>query len=225
MAEAEAVLKILPRKLGTLASRPPQWFFSRPVQVLLDGTATTVAVFCAYMLRFEFNVHTALSNRMWTWVVVIAMSRPIISLALKGYDSTWRFFCLRDQLRLALHALPLTIVLAGVRYAFYPPFTVPYSVIALEYCVFLMAASGMRILRRVTYQRLIPATRSVNTLLVGSGSSLAGAIRHVELYNDVKLVGLVTDDSVLRGLRISGVPVLGPPESLPRLLASLGWTW
>jgi FlaA1/EpsC-like NDP-sugar epimerase len=150
------------------------------------------------------------------------MLRPIVILVLKGYDSTWRFFCLRDQSRLALHALPLTIVLVGVRYAFFPPFTVPYSVIALEYSAFLMAASGMRILRRVTYQGLIPATRSVNTLVVGNGSSLAGAIRHVELYNDVKLVGLVTDDSLLRGLRISGVPVLGSPESLPRLMASLG---
>jgi FlaA1/EpsC-like NDP-sugar epimerase len=62
----------------------------------------------------------------------------------------------------------------------------------------------------------------VNTLLIGDDSSLASAIRHVELFGDVNLVGLVTEDESLHGLRIGGVAVLGAPRALPRLLASLG---
>ena len=99
----------------------------------------------------------------------------------------------------------------------------PYSVVILEFGAFVVFASGLRVTRRLTYQASRPpATRTVNTLLIGDDSSLASAIRHVELFGDVKLVGLVNEDEPLHGLRIGGVPVLGAPQSLPRLLASLG---
>ena len=85
--------------------------------------------------------------------------------------------------------------------------------------------SGMRVTRRLTYQASRPAARTVNTLLVGDDSSLASAVQHVELFGDVKLIGLVTEDEALHGLRVGGVPVLGAPSLSPACWQVSGLSW
>ena len=222
MAEAQAVLTALPRKLGSLIGRIPEWFFTRTIQVLLDGFIAVLAVYSAYMLRFDGDLSQAAKSHMLIWVLLLPILRPMALLACNGYDSTWRFFQLRDAVRLTLLALPVSIVVAVARWLAPRPLGMPYSVVILEFGAFVVFASGLRVTRRITYQASRPAARKVNTLLVGDDFSLASAIRHVELFGDVKLVGLVTEDEALHGLRVGGVPVLGAPQSLPRLLPSLG---
>ena len=224
MAEAQAVLIALPRKLGRVIGAIPEWFLSRPIQLLLDALLAALAGFSAYMLRFDFDISNAVASQMPMWLLFGAILRPASVLLLKGYDSTWRFFHLRDALHLMLLALPVSVlmltirVLAPLGYRFR---AMPYSVIVLELGCYIVFASGLRTLRRVTYQAVRPAARQVPTLLVGNDTSLASAIRHVELYGDVKLVGLVSDETSLLGLRVGGIPVLGSPRSLEQLIASL----
>jgi FlaA1/EpsC-like NDP-sugar epimerase len=222
MAEAEAVLTALPRKLGRLIGQIPEWFFSRTIQVMLDGFIAILAVYAAYMLRFDCDLGLAARSHMLIWILLLPMLRPMVLLACNGYDSTWRFFQLRDAVRLALLAIPVSVAVAVARWLAPRPLGMPYSIVILEFGVFVVFASGLRVTRRLTYQATRSAARTVNTLLIGDDSSLASAIRHVELFGDVNLVGLVTEDETLHGLQIGGVPVVGAAHSLPRLLASLG---
>lgn len=225
MAEAGFILTALPRKLGGVIGKIPEWFFSRPTQLMLDTSVAALACFSAYLLRFDFDIRAAFAWNMVTWIAFVAVFRPITLLCFKGYDSTWRFFQIRDAVHLILLALPLSAVIGAVRLVApgsYDLKAMPYSVIVLEFGCFIMFASGLRTLRRITYEAGLPASRHVPTLLVGDDSSLASAIRHVELYGNVKLVGLVSEEASLLGLRVGGVPVLGSPQSLPRLMASLG---
>jgi len=222
VAEVGAVLTTMPRRLGNVIGSVPAWVFSRGVQLLLDGVIAAVAMILAFLLRFEFNIRPAEAHKIWLWIPIIALLRPLILLALNGYDAPWRFFHLRDQIRLLLHALPLSIALCATRLFARPPLTIPFSIVILEFGGFLVFASGMRVLRRISYHAVRPAVRSLNTLLVGNDSFLASAIRHVELYGDVKLVGLITDEPLLVGRRICGIRVLGALSLLPKLMASLG---
>ncbi|MGA2992151.1 MAG: nucleoside-diphosphate sugar epimerase/dehydratase, partial [Candidatus Korobacteraceae bacterium] len=222
MAEAEAVRIALPRKLGLMIGRIPEWFFSRTIQILLDGSMAVLAVLSAYMLRFDCDFRQAITSHMLIWIPLLAMLRPMTVRACNGYDTTWRFFHLRDAVRLSLLAVPVSILLALTRWLAPRSLGMPNSIIVLEFGMFVVFASGLRVMRRITYQASRPATRTVNTLLVGDDSSLASAIRHVELFGDVKLIGLLCEDESLHGLRVGGIPVLGSPKSLPRLLASLG---
>jgi len=107
MAEAQAVLTALPRKLGSLIGRIPEWFFTRTIQVLLDGFIAVLAVYSAYMLRFDGDLSQAAKSHMLIWVLLLPILRPMALLACNGYDSTWRFFQLRDAVRLTLLALPV----------------------------------------------------------------------------------------------------------------------
>jgi FlaA1/EpsC-like NDP-sugar epimerase len=207
--------------VGRLIGQIPEWFFSRTIQILLDGIMAVLAVLSAYMLRFDCDLHLAVQSHLLIWVPVLAMFRPMALLVGNGYDSTWRFFHLNDAVQLALLAFPVSLVVAVARWLALP-FGMPYSVIILEFGAFVLFAAGVRVTRRLTYQASRTAARKVNTLLVGDDSSLASAIRHVELFGDVKLVGFVSKDESLLGLRVGGIPMLGSPQSLPRLLASLG---
>jgi FlaA1/EpsC-like NDP-sugar epimerase len=222
LTEAEAVFIALPHRLGRLVGKIPEWFFSRTTQVLLDALATALGVLCAFMLRFDCDFQRASEHHMLIWVLLLAILRPLIALVCNGYNTTWRFFHLHDAVRLSLLAIPASILAAVTRWLAPRSLGMPYSIIVLELGMFVVFASGLRVMRRLTYQASLPATRRVNTLLVGDDSSLPSAIRHVELFGDVKLVGLVCEDESLHGLRVAGVPVLGPAQSLPRFLASLG---
>jgi len=222
LAEAEAIRIALPHGKRIVIGRIPGWFFSRPIQLILDGAAAALAVLLAYMLRFDGNLSGAANSHMLIWVLLLPILRPMAFLVGGGYDTTWRFFQLRDAARLVLLALPVSLVVAAARWLAPRPLGMPYSVVILEFGTYVAFASGLRVTRRLTYQAHQPAARTVNTLLVGDDSALASAIRHVELFGDVKLVGLVTEDEALHGLRVGGVPVLGASKALPRLLASLG---
>jgi FlaA1/EpsC-like NDP-sugar epimerase len=181
-----------------------------------------LAVLVAYMLRFDGDLSRAVDHHMLTWLLFLPIFRPMALLVSNGYDTTWRFFHLRDGVRLVLLAIPVSVIVAMARWLAPRPLGMPYSIVPLEFGAFVAFASGLRVTRRLTYQATRPAARSMNTLLVGNDFSLVAAIRHVELYGDVKLVGLVSEDEAIHGLRIDGVPVLGSPRSLPRLVASHG---
>lgn len=225
MAETGVVLTALPRKLVRVIGKVPEWFFTRQTQLMLDTVVAGLGCFSAYLLRFDFDIHAAFAWHMVPWIAFVAIFRPLTLLCLNGYDSTWRFFHLRDATRLILRALPLSALMAAARLLAPGSLglrAMPYSVVVLELGCFVMFASGLRTFRRITYEARLPSARHVPTLLVGDASSLASAIRHVELYSDVKLVGLVTEEATLFGLRLGGVPVLGSPQSLTRFMASRG---
>ena len=116
MTEAQAILIALPRKLGSLIGQIPEWFFSRTIQILLDGIMAVLAVLSAYMLRFDCDLHLAVQTNLLIWVPVLAMFRPMALLVGNGYDSTWRFFHLNDAVQLALLAFPVSLVVAVARW-------------------------------------------------------------------------------------------------------------
>ena len=113
MAEAQAIRMALPRKLGMVIGRNPRVVFSRTIQVLLDASMTVLAVFSAYMLRFDGDLSQAAKSHMLFWVLLLPVLRPIALLVCNGYDSTWRFFQLRDAVRVVSLAIPVSIVVAG----------------------------------------------------------------------------------------------------------------
>ncbi len=223
MAEADVSLHVLPRNVGTFFARVPRWVFSRKVQSLIDGVLAATAVMTAFLLRFDFRLPAASVEAMFIWALVFAIARPVSHLLSGCYRTTWRFFHLKDAFRLALCAFPVSIAALVFRVVEAGGAAIPYSAIVIEYGAFLAFAASVRLLRRVTYEAVRPTvSRSFRTLLVGNDTSLASAIRHVEVYRDVNLVGLLSEEPDVVGLRIAGVSVLGTPASLPRLLTSMG---
>jgi FlaA1/EpsC-like NDP-sugar epimerase len=205
-----------PRK----STRVKRWIFHRNAQMFLDALTAAIALIDAYALRFDFQIPASQRGAMWLWLCVVAIIRPAVFFSTRGYHATWRFFDLSDALNLALRALPVTLGLLLIR-AFVPGAPViPYSVLILEFGIFLVFASGLRIIRRVTYSGLNRTSSRPRALIIGNEATLAAAVRHLQSCGEAHVVALLSEDPALVGLHIVGIRVMGTPSALQKLLAT-----
>jgi len=207
-----------------LSIAAPDWFMWRAVQMALDGCVAASAVLFAYLLRFDFSVPQPEVWRMFAWMAVFAVERPILLLITRHYLATWRHFHLRDVLQLAAVSSAFTLLLAsfrGLSGVFGWRHPIPYSVLVLELGIFLVLACSMRMARRLIYEggRSDSAVQ-LKTVVVGNDRTFASALKHVRSFSDVSILGLISEEERLVGYSISGYFVLGTPAALPRILAA-----
>src|SRR5258708_17729355 len=209
------------RFIGRLFDRLPQWVFDLKVQLILDGVAAGAALIVAFLIRFEFRTSYWFPELLF-WIPIIALVRPLMLLAMKNYSCTWRHFYLADGLELALKSSVLTFGLLAFRLFHSFGFSVqalPLSVAVIELNVFVLFAGSVRILSRLTYTAGHDGNERVyRTLLIADEGSVAGAVRLVEPYPDVQLVGIITEEQKMQGRTIAGVPAPGGSHSLERVL-------
>ncbi len=201
-------------------SRFGRWIFHRNVQILLDVITAAIALIYAYVLRFDFRIPATQRGTIWIWLCVLAFGRPAVFLVTRGYNAIWRFFDVGDALHLALRSLPITLVLLITRAFIHKPPVIPYSVLILEFGIFVGCASGLRMIRRLGYEWPNRKSGKPRALIVGNEATLAAAVRHLQACGEARIVGLLSEEPRLVGLYIAGIPVMGTPSDLPHLLAT-----
>ena len=209
--------------LARALERSPRWIFSRAIQMALDGLAATAALLVALFVRFDFHF-SRIYPGLILWVPVIAIVRPLLLRVFSSYQSTWRHFHLADGVDLVFNAAPLTASLillravVGFRHTV-PP--LPYSVAIMEWTLFIGFAGFLRILRRLTYAAVHSDKQPIHrAILVSDDVLISGAVRLVEPYRDIQLVGIITNEESMHGRTVAGVPVLGSTSCLQQSLIS-----
>ena len=206
---------------GEYAKRIPSWVYHRNVRIVLDAFTAAIAIIVAYALRFDFEIPSKMQHSMWTWLCVVAFLRPLsLQLTRTGYQSTWRFFNVWDSLHLAFRSVPVTIFLLLVRWLVPDVPVVPYSVLIIEFLLFLGFASTLRVTRRLAHEAIYQPSRRPRALLVGNEATLATSAGYLRSCREAQVIGLVSEDKRMLGFHIAGCPVLGQPGSLPSLLAA-----
>ncbi|MBR6021864.1 MAG: polysaccharide biosynthesis protein [Kiritimatiellae bacterium] len=209
------------------------------VQLGLDAVALVAAYLLAYLVRLDFSwssaVRTAGGSGMfaaqgaWVSLVLLAMFAPF-----RVYRRMWRFMGFVDMPVFAGSFLTGGAVLWASR-AFAGRYVawmnVPYSVLFMS-CVFGAAGVvGMRMLRRILYERMLrrrnwleqggQTGKARRVLLLGAGQ--AGRLMAQELarqgYARQKVVGFLDDDPDKQNQLIVGLPVLGPIRGLKQTVA------
>lgn len=217
--KSEVIIKSFRKILDML----PRWVFARKTQMAIDSCAASGAILGALLVRFEFHISRFFPDLI-LWVPAIAVARPLLLLLLGSYRSTWRHFHLSDGIDLVFNSAPVTLflilfrVLAAFGWTHHP---LPYGVAIMEWTLFIGFAGSVRVLRRLTYS----ATNSSNepgrrALLVSDNISISGAVRLVEPYRDIQLVGIITSDTSMHGRTIATVPVLGDISCLQQSLVT-----
>jgi FlaA1/EpsC-like NDP-sugar epimerase len=196
------------------------WLVHIQTKWLLDGLSGALSIVLAYGLRFDMNVPTLGRNTMWAWAVLLFFVTPLVLSVAGGYRVTWQFFGARDFTRLALRAIPISIALAIVR-TFTPAYAfVPYSVIFIDYGLLLAFTAAIRMLRRLDHEAVVRLSYTERVLVIGTSQTIGSAIRQLQTLYGRCLIGAVTDEPSLKGMRIAGVPVLGKPSELRRIIST-----
>jgi FlaA1/EpsC-like NDP-sugar epimerase len=211
------------KSIGRVVDHLPAWVCGLKAKLLLDAVAAGTALVATFLIRFEFRTSPWFPS-LFFWIPVIAGIRPLVLLVSRAYRPTWRHFNLADAFDLALKSIAVTFVLLVFRLSHsfsLPVRALPFSVALIELNLFVLFAGCFRMLHR-SAQAALRATNepACRTLLFADADSMAGAVRLVEPYPDVRVIGIITDDAKLQGRSIAGMPVLGGLGELQKVIVA-----
>src|SRR6202140_2589309 len=96
----------------------------------------------------------------------------------------------------------------------------PLSIYALEALITFTLLTGVRVLSRLLAETVWADSTSKRLLLVGAGHAAQTIIRETQVAETgYRVIGCVDDNPLKKGLRLLGVPVLGPAQSLTKVVS------
>jgi FlaA1/EpsC-like NDP-sugar epimerase/UDP-N-acetylmuramyl pentapeptide phosphotransferase/UDP-N-acetylglucosamine-1-phosphate transferase len=211
----------------------PVWmrFLTKQTQFFLDLFVLIAAFFLAYSIRFEFSFQSFwvdVAIMQFPWVVLLQLAALIFTGV---YSFVWKYVGL-SELKAFVRACGFSLLpLVLLRFTIpdrYITLKLPISVIIVDAMLAFGGVAGLRVLRRMMYERYEQKSKLANaiaetpkrTLFIGAGRAGVMAVREIIGRGSagMDIMGFVDDDSGKQGSRINGVKVLGTTEDLPKLV-------
>jgi len=204
---------------------------ARSLQIVLDSTVLSVALWLAFLFRFEFQIpHAQIKSILINWPYVVALQYT--GLWLFGVPRmSWRYMMMRDTVRVFIAVSVSTAVLFVIRIslqAFEGPnlLFIPLGVLAMNYALAFLGLVGARASWRLRGEIRDRKKREVegeqhDVILIGAGEIGVVVAREIANRPDLGLrpVGFLDDDPLKAQTRIGGLPVLGVTEDVATIAA------
>ena len=212
----------------------PSRLIVRQTQFAIDLLVLVAAFKLAYLLRFDFFIPEEESSHILIRLLAV-LTIQITMLTLAGvYSFIWRYIGLAEVkpfiIAFSSSCIPILIMRLAT-----PPrlqyLQVPISIIVMDAILAFLGILGIRVLRRVLYERSERREKVARSaklhkkpiLLIGAGR--AGVLAAREIQNrgdmDLEILGFVDDDPNKQGSVINGVKVLGTTADLSQLVYRL----
>lgn len=203
---------------------------TRGMQIALDLGVLAEAFILAYLLRFDFSIPKQELSGLLIQLPFV-MFVQLACLRLHGvYAFIWRYVGLAELKVFIRAGFYSALVLAVMRFALpssLQPFRVPVSVILMDSALAFGSIVGVRVLRRVLFERYERqhlrspvAERAKSVLLIGADrggiSTVEEILNHGEL--NLRIMGFIDDEPAKHGAIVHGIKVLGGTASLPSLV-------
>jgi FlaA1/EpsC-like NDP-sugar epimerase len=206
---------------------------SHGLQIALDGALLSATFLLAFLVRFDFSLRHVLDYNFLRLLPLVVAVKVGSYAAWGVYRFIWRYIALGDMRAFAGGAVTSALLLLLVRVGpaeLLAGWQVPASVIVMDCALGLFATLGARIVRRAALERNgrgfiarrgAPPARQVRTLLVGAGRAGVLVSREIAANGKFDVRGFVDDDDAKLGSVVNGVPVIGKPADIPRLVEAL----
>lgn len=186
----------------------------RVAQHCIHLITAVVAFYGAFWLRFDGVIPPTQWRNFWITLPIVLLVK-LVFLDVFGLNRCiWRYFDLKDLVRLILGATVSSVVIAPVILWAVAPVGFPRSVFVFDWCLTLLGLGGKRCLFRYLRphsNRVEGERRAGRVLICGAGRTGETACRI--LRNDPlfrgKIVGFLDDDPAIQGTTLNCVPVLG----------------
>jgi FlaA1/EpsC-like NDP-sugar epimerase len=205
------------RKIST---KSPALFRCRSLVVLvLQMGLILCSLVCAWLLRFEFRVPDP--SLLCIAAPILVMVRLAVMPFFNLMHGWWRYTGISDAVDVLKAILTGSVAfLVIVRYGLGLK-VFPLSIYALEALITFTLLTGVRVLSRMLAETARADSTSKRLLLVGAGHAAQMIIRETqEVATGYKVIGCVDDNPLKKGLRVLGVPVLGPVEALAKVVGA-----
>ena len=197
--------------------KSPALLRCRSLLVLLSQIGLVLGSFvCAWLLRFEFRLPD--QALLWTTAPILIAVRLTLMPFFNLTHGWWRYTGISDALDILKATLVGSIAfLILVRYGFGLK-VFPLSIYALEALLTFTFLGGLRVLSRLLAETVRRDSTSKRLLLVGAGRAAQMIILETQdADTGYRVIGCMDDDPRKAGLKIRGVPVLGPVEALAKV--------
>jgi len=210
-------------------------------QIGTDAVLVSVALYLAFLLRFDFDVparYVHLLRTVFIYVVIVKLATFLMSGL---YNKWWRYSGMRDLaslLQASVVASALAVMAAELiaKYAQSPFFvhnreitatSLPRGVIFLDWMLAFLIMGGARLVARAFWERPWREDLSRDrkkVLVVGAGDAGELVVREMLKTRQIRYrpVAFVDDDPRKKNLRIHGVRVAGTTRRLPQLVEEYG---
>ncbi len=172
---------------------------------------------CAWLLRFEFRMRDP--NLLWAVAPILIMVRLAVMPFFNLMHGWWRHTGIDDAVDVVKAILTGSLAFfLIVRYGWGLK-AFPLSVYVLEALITFMLLTGVRVLSRMLAETAREDSASKRLLLVGAGHAAQMIIRETQqVGTGYRVIGCVDDNPLKKGLRVLGVPVMGPVAALGKIV-------
>lgn len=195
---------------------------SRTAAFAHDLLTIPVAWLLAYWLRFNLDsippefLTSALHSLPWVMLI-----QGVIYWLFGLYRGVWRFASLPDLVRITKAVLAGTLLVVVALFIVNRSELIPRSVPVLYLGLQLLLLAGPRLLYRWLKDHRLNLSSGQRVLIIGAGR--AGEMLARDMLRDPQRayfpVGFVDDKLRRQGGEVHGIPVLGPTEAIPEIVA------
>ena len=191
--------------------------------LIAGGYALTAAMslWIAFALRFDFNVAPHYRQLFWVHVGWVMLAKLTLMALAGQFRGLLTFFGVRDAFKIGLAAFAGAVLIVVTLHVAHPPGEwLPRGVVFIDAAVFTGLMGALRLGLRAwgEHQTNRSGTRreAVPVAVIGAGEVGAKLIEELRRKPKMGLEPVVVfDDNRQKwGLKIHGVPIIGPPEGL-----------
>ena len=202
-----------------LNKKSPALLRCRSLLVLVSQMGLILcSLVCAWLLRFDFRVPDP--RLLWAAAPILIIVRLAVMPFFNLMHGWWAYTGISDAMdvlkAIATSSLAFLII---VRYGWGLK-AFPLSIYVLEALIAFMLLAGIRLLSRMLAETVRTDSKCKRLLLVGAGHAARMIIRETqEVQTGYRVIGCVDDNPLKKGLRVLGVPVLGPVQILAKAVS------
>lgn len=192
--------------------------------VINDALFILVSMIFASILRFEFSLPPYFIVKIICWYPVFLLVKISLMAYFRVYSFNWsfvginEFFSILKAMVLALFSL---FVFVSVCQNMLPAYSLPRSVVLIDFLIASVFVMSLRILKRVYKEIIISDTNSgQRAVIIGAGYTGDRIAR--ELIREKKLgirpIHFIDDNPHKLGTFIQGIKVVGNTDSIPSIV-------
>ena len=188
--------------------------------VVHDLAMVWLAWMATNWLRYSFEPNPPALAWFTPEIGLVLLAQGLVLWWIGLYKGLWRFASLPDLWNIIRAGVLGALGIAIALFLYNRLTTVPRAVLVLYPAVLVVLLGAPRLAYRYWKDSrfdLISRAPAKRVLVIGAGRAGEALLRELARENRYRPVGLVDDDTALRGAKVHGVPVLGTVEHLPEL--------